>query len=191
MQMSRVWIDGLCPALCQGQYSKLGIFFAVLLSPVLDGFEWLLSSHDTVLAVIKSWRHQLNPARNYWERRESNPGQLGLEASVLTVVLRRPPYLKLGFMNEDNCQSAHLRLIATLPDSIGNVHRGYFWRQNRDIRSLSSSQHVGLNILMNCFTLLFAGLAGHQLWPDRHCRHHKRLQASSVLFWVSRSGTFS
>ena len=38
-------------------------FFAVLLSPVLDGFEWLLSSHDTVLAVIKSRRHQLNPTR--------------------------------------------------------------------------------------------------------------------------------
>ena len=67
------------------------LFFAVLLSPVLDGFEWLLSSHDTVLAVIKSRRHQLNPTRNYWERRESNPGQLGPEASVLTVVLCRPP----------------------------------------------------------------------------------------------------
>ena len=32
-------------------------FFAVLLSPVLDGFEWVLISHHTVLAVIKSRRH--------------------------------------------------------------------------------------------------------------------------------------
>ena len=42
-------------------------------------------------AIIKSQRHQLNPTRNYWERRELNPGQLGQEASVLTVVLCRPP----------------------------------------------------------------------------------------------------
>ena len=55
-------------------YSPCFFFFAVLLSPVLDGFEWLLSSNDTVLAVIKSWQHQLNPSGNYWERRESNPG---------------------------------------------------------------------------------------------------------------------
>ena len=72
------------------------LFFAVLLTPVLDGFKQLLSSHDTVLAVIKSGRHQLNPTRNWgnWERRESNPGQLGPEASVLTVVLCRPPIKK-------------------------------------------------------------------------------------------------
>ena len=36
---------------------------------------------------FKSQRHQLNPTKDYWERQESNPGQLGLEASVLTIVV--------------------------------------------------------------------------------------------------------
>ena len=67
------------------------IFFSVLLSPVLDWLEWLLGSHDTVLAVIKSRRHQLSPTRNYWERRELNLWQLGPEARVLDVVQCRPP----------------------------------------------------------------------------------------------------
>ena len=81
-----------------GQYqltiSPSGItFFAVLLTPVLDGFEWLVKLlFHSPFAVIKSRQHQ-DKRKTLWNILEMpgiEPGAAGGEASMLSIVLCPP-----------------------------------------------------------------------------------------------------
>ena len=138
-------------SLCLVLYVAMEFFFA-LLSPVLDGFEWLLGSHDTVLAVIKSRRHQLSPTRNYWERRELNLWQLGPEARVLDVVQCRPPTPK------------------------------FFLYPGQTTSFLMNSSMVELQILEGpVFECIITNhdLGAITLWPQKFCEHSATISASA------------
>ena len=72
--------------------SVVKTFFAVLLSPVLDGFDQLLSFvHCPPLkqctAVHESLRHQVKKS---WKRRELNPGRRGAELEHYRCAMATP-----------------------------------------------------------------------------------------------------
>ena len=71
--------------------------FAVLLSPVLDGFDQLLSFFALSLLSINSAtsRREKISLKKSWKRRDSNPGQLGYGAWMLPLCYAAPQVLLL------------------------------------------------------------------------------------------------
>ena len=67
------------------------IFFAVLPSPVLDGFDQPIKLYCTVLMLsINSATSRRKLEKSSWERRDSNPGQLGYGARTLPLCYAAP-----------------------------------------------------------------------------------------------------
>ena len=93
-------------------------FFAILLSPILDGFDQLLSFNALSFCCQLTRQHQEERDKNLslkksWKRWESNPGRAaGVRSLSATAVLWRPP-ITINFFSWSRGWGCHFHFRST------------------------------------------------------------------------------
>ena len=121
---------------------KRNCFFAAMLSPVLDGFEWLLS-----LSTV----HQLSSAaviESQHPEPRIEPGPPGGRSLNTTAVLWQPPIkrnclFRTGFYWNVHAHKECLKFLQTIRCNLSNgpVHYMIIERRRHKITNLSATSH--------------------------------------------------